>query len=102
MEIVNVESEENIGNHLKEMTKGGADVVTDCTGMSGKMSPLESLASGLKLHGGAMGRIVIASQAVRKGGTIQLTGIYSGRYNAFPLELIFLALYESLKSVSYI
>ncbi|MRN55006.1 spore coat protein [Paenibacillus sp. LC-T2] len=40
----------------------------DCSGMSGKMSPLESLAAGLKLHGGAMGGFVIASQAVRKGG----------------------------------
>ena len=70
---------------MKEITKGGADVVIDCTGMSGKMTPLESIASGLKLHGGAMGGIVIASQAVRKGGTIQITGAYGGRYNAFPL-----------------
>jgi S-(hydroxymethyl)glutathione dehydrogenase/alcohol dehydrogenase len=43
----------------------------------------------MKLHGGAMGAIVIASQAVRKGGTIQLTGVYGGRYNAFPLGDIF-------------
>lgn len=89
VEIVNVESMENIGNHLKEITKGGADVVIDCSGMSGKMSPLESLASGLKLHGGAMGGLVIASQAVRKGGTIQITGVYGGRYNGFPLGDIF-------------
>jgi S-(hydroxymethyl)glutathione dehydrogenase/alcohol dehydrogenase len=89
VEIVNVESQENIGNHLKEMTKGGADIVIDCSGMSGKMSPLEALASGLKLQGGAMGGLVIASQAVRKGGTIQITGVYGGRYNAFPLGDIF-------------
>jgi S-(hydroxymethyl)glutathione dehydrogenase/alcohol dehydrogenase len=50
---------------------------------------MESLAAGLKLHGGAMGGIVIASQAVRKGGTIQITGVYGGRYNAFPLGDIF-------------
>ncbi|AEI39409.1 zinc-dependent alcohol dehydrogenase [Paenibacillus mucilaginosus] len=89
VEIVNFESEENIGNHLKEITKGGADVVIDCVGMSGKMSPLEFLASGVKLQGGAMGGLVIASQAVRKGGTIQVTGVYGGRYNAFPLGDIF-------------
>jgi hypothetical protein len=29
---------------------------------------MEFLATGMKLHGGAMGAIVIASQAVRKGG----------------------------------
>ncbi len=89
VETINVESEENIGNHLKEMTKGGADIVIDCTGMSGKMSPLESVAAGLKLHGGAMGGLVIAAQAVRKGGTIQVTGVYGGRYNAFPFGDIF-------------
>ncbi|WP_409177144.1 zinc-dependent alcohol dehydrogenase [Brevibacillus fortis] len=85
VEIVNFEQMENIGNYLKEITKGGADVVIDAVGMDGKMSALEFLASGLKLQGGAMGAIVIASQAVRKGGTIQITGVYGGRYNAFPL-----------------
>lgn len=89
VETVNAGSDENIGNHLKEMTQGGADVVIDCTGMSGKMSPLESLASGLKLHGGALGGFVIASQAVRKGGTIQVTGVYGGRYNGFPFGDVF-------------
>jgi S-(hydroxymethyl)glutathione dehydrogenase / alcohol dehydrogenase len=89
VEIVNFEDEEDIGNHLKEMTHGGADVVIDCVGMSGKMSPMEFLASGLKMQGGAMGALVIATQAVRKGGTIQVTGVYSARYNAFPLGDIF-------------
>ncbi len=89
VETFNFEKEQNIGNHLKEMTKGGADVVIDAVGMDGKMSPLEFVATGLKLHGGAMGAIVTAAQAVRKGGTIQITGVYGGRYNAFPLGDIF-------------
>jgi S-(hydroxymethyl)glutathione dehydrogenase / alcohol dehydrogenase len=89
VETVNFEQEQNIGDHLKEMTQGGADVVIDCVGMDGKMTPLEFLATGLKLHGGAMGAIVTAAQAVRKGGTIQLTGAYGSRYNAFPLGDIF-------------
>ncbi|GAB7388465.1 zinc-dependent alcohol dehydrogenase [Bacillaceae bacterium] len=89
VEVVNFEQEKDIGNHLKEMTQGGADVVLDCVGMDGKMTPLEFLATGLKLHGGAMGAIVTATQAVRKGGTIQITGVYGMRYNAFPLGDIF-------------
>ncbi|WP_010283729.1 zinc-dependent alcohol dehydrogenase [Bacillus timonensis] len=89
VEIVNFESHPNVGEYLKEITKGGADVVIDCVGMDGKMTPLEFLATGLKLHGGAMGAIVTAAQAVRKCGTIQLTGIYGMRYNAFPLGDIF-------------
>jgi len=85
VEIVNFEQDNNIGNNLKEMTKGGADVVIDAVGMDGKMSDLEFLASGLKLQGGTMSAFIIASQAVRKGGTIQVTGVYGGRYNGFPL-----------------
>jgi S-(hydroxymethyl)glutathione dehydrogenase / alcohol dehydrogenase len=89
VEIVNFESQQNVGEYLKEITHGGADVVVDCVGMDGKMTPLEFLATGLKLHGGSMGAIVTAAQAVRKCGTIQLTGIYGMRYNAFPLGDIF-------------
>jgi S-(hydroxymethyl)glutathione dehydrogenase/alcohol dehydrogenase len=85
VETVNFEQHDNTGEYLREITQGGADIVIDCSGMSGKMSPMEFLATGLKLHGGAMGGIIIASQAVRKGGTVQLTGAYGGRYNGFPL-----------------
>ncbi|MCY8838604.1 zinc-dependent alcohol dehydrogenase [Bacillus atrophaeus] len=89
VEIVNFEHEQNAGSYLKEITQGGADVVIDCVGMDGKMSPLEFLATGLKLHGGAMGALVMAAQAVRKCGTIQVTGAYGMRYNAFPFGDIF-------------
>ncbi|MFD2614924.1 zinc-dependent alcohol dehydrogenase [Paenibacillus gansuensis] len=89
VETVNFEDHQDTGSYLKEITKGGADVVIDAVGMDGKMSDLEFLASGLKLHGGTMSALVIASQAVRKGGTIQITGVYGGRYNAFPLGDIF-------------
>jgi len=89
VEIVNFEQHENTGSYLKEITKGGADIVIDAVGMDGKWTPMEFLASGLKLQGGALGAIVIASQAVRKGGTIQVTGVYGGRYNAFPLGDLF-------------
>jgi len=90
VEIVNFEEHAPVGNYLKEITKGGADVVLDCVGMDGKMTPLEFLASGVKLHGGALGPLTTAIEAVRKGGTIQVTGAYGGRYNAFPLGDIFM------------
>jgi S-(hydroxymethyl)glutathione dehydrogenase / alcohol dehydrogenase len=90
VEALNFEQKENTGNYIKEITQGGADVVIDAVGMDGKMTPLEFLATGLKLHGGAMGALVMATQAVRKGGTIQITGVYGARYNAFPLGDIFM------------
>ncbi len=89
VEAINFEDYENVGAHLLELTKGGADVVIDCVGMDGKMTDLEFLATGLKLQGGSMSALVMASQAVRKGGTIQVTGVYSARYNAFPFGDIF-------------
>ncbi|MEN2767440.1 zinc-dependent alcohol dehydrogenase [Ornithinibacillus xuwenensis] len=89
VEIINFEDHENVGSYLHEMTKGGADVVIDCVGMDGKMTDLEFLATGLRLQGGTMGALVMASQAVRKGGNIQVTGVYAARYNAFPFGDIF-------------
>lgn len=80
---------DNVGEHIKEITGGGADVVIDCVGMDGKMTVLEQAETFLKLQGGAMGAIIISTQAVRKGGTIQLTGVYGTRYNAFPLGDMF-------------
>jgi len=85
VETVNLEQHGNTGEYLKEMTGGGADIVIDCVGMDGKMTPMEFVGSGLRLQSGALGGFVIASQAVRKGGMIQVTGVYGGRYNAFPL-----------------
>ncbi|WP_238948387.1 zinc-dependent alcohol dehydrogenase [Clostridium sp. YIM B02569] len=84
VETVNLEQHENTGEYLREITHGGADVVIDCVGMDGKMTPMEFLGSGLKLQSGSLGGFVIATQAVRKGGMIQVTGVYGGRYNAFP------------------
>lgn len=84
VETVNFEQHPNTGEYLKELTQGGADIVIDCVGMDGKMTPLEFVASGAKLQSGALGGFIIATQAARKGGMIQVTGVYGGRYNGFP------------------
>ncbi|MCM3537019.1 zinc-dependent alcohol dehydrogenase [Priestia endophytica] len=80
---------DDMGETLKEFTKGGADVVIDCVGMDGKKSHLEYVEQKLKLQGGTMGPIQIATKAVRKCGTVQLTGVYGGLYNMFPLGPFF-------------
>lgn len=84
VEIVNFEQHKNTGEYLREITHGGADVVIDCVGMDGKMTLMEFVGSGLKLQSGSLSGFVIATQAVKKGGMIQVTGVYGGRYNAFP------------------
>lgn len=79
----------DMGEHLKEITQGGADCVIDCVGMDGKKSPLEYIEQKLKLQGGTLGPIQIATKAVRKTGTVQLTGVYGANYNNFPLGAFF-------------
>ena len=85
IETVNIEEHDNSGEYIKEITHGGADVVVDCVGMDGKMTVMEKIETALKLQGGSKSAIEIASQAVRKGGTVSLVGVYGARYNMFPL-----------------
>ena len=85
VETINFEDHDNTGEYIKEITHGGADVVLDCVGMDGKMTTIEKLETMLKLQGGSKSAIEIASQAVRKCGTIVLVGVYGARYNMFPL-----------------
>lgn len=60
-------------------------VVVDCVGMDGKMTTLEMVESALKLQGGSKSAIEMSTQAVRKGGTVSMVGVYGARYNMFPL-----------------
>ncbi|WP_315115638.1 zinc-dependent alcohol dehydrogenase [Clostridium intestinale] len=85
VETINFEDYDNTGEYIKEITNGGADAVVDCVGMDGKMSTIEKIESALKLQGGSKSAIEIASQAIRKGGTVALVGVYGSKYNAFPL-----------------
>ncbi|MCM3719242.1 zinc-dependent alcohol dehydrogenase [Fictibacillus phosphorivorans] len=89
VETVNFSKFADTGEHLKEMTLGGADVVIDCVGMDGKKSPMEKVGQTLKLQGGTLGPLQIATKAVRKFGTVQITGVYGGLYNGFPLGAFF-------------
>ncbi|EGW37289.1 zinc-dependent alcohol dehydrogenase [Desulfosporosinus sp. OT] len=84
VEVLNFKDYDNTGEYIKEITQGGADVVIDCVGMDGEMSTMEKVETALKLQGGSKSAIEIASQAVRKGGTVSVVGVYGSRYNNFP------------------
>lgn len=85
VEVVNFQDHDNTGEYIKDITNGGADVVIDCVGMDGKMTVIEMIETALKLQGGSKSAIEMASQCVRKGGTVVLVGVYGTRYNNFPL-----------------
>lgn len=83
------EDYDDMGEYIRVITKGGTDIVIDCVGMDGKKSTMEAIGQKLKLQGGTLSAIDIAIQAVRKFGTVQLTGVYGSLYNMFPLGHIF-------------
>lgn len=85
VETVNLEEQDDTGEYIHEITSGGADVVLDCVGVNGKMTTFEKVETLLKLQGGSKSAIEIATQAVRKGGTVVFIGVYGTRYNMFPL-----------------
>lgn len=89
VETYNFEEFEDMGAHIREITKGGTDVVIDCVGMDGKKTALEQIGQKLKLQGGTLSAIEIGMKAVRKFGTLQLTGVYGSLYNMFPLGNLF-------------
>lgn len=85
VETYNFKENEKIGELLHEETKGGADVVIDCVGMDGTVPPNTEFGSKGDNQFGTISPIVTASQAVRKFGTVQLTGVYGTEANNFPL-----------------
>lgn len=89
VEAYNFDEYNDMGGYIKEITSGGADVIIDCVGMDGKKSTIEAIEQKLKLQGGTLSAIEIAINAVRKFGTIQLTGVYGSKYNMFPLGNLF-------------
>lgn len=89
VEAFNFEEIDNFEAYMKEITRGGADVVIDCVGLDAKKNLLEKVETALMLQGGSLGAFEIASKVVRKFGTIQLVGVYGLRYNMFPLGHLF-------------
>ena len=89
VEIYNPDEFDNTGLYIREITKGGVDVVIDCVGMDGKMNMREKVEQKLKLSGGTTSAIEIGIDAVKKYGTIQLTGVHGMQYNMFPLGNMF-------------
>lgn len=89
VEIFNFDDYDNMGAHIKEITSGGVDIVIDCVGMDGKKNIAEKIGQKMKVQGGTLSALEIGYQAVRKFGTIHLTGVYGSLYNMFPLGNMF-------------
>ncbi|WP_225743991.1 zinc-dependent alcohol dehydrogenase [Marinilactibacillus sp. Marseille-P9653] len=89
VETLNFEEVDIPGMALKDMTHGGADVVIDCVGMDGKQRKLEKVTNLITPQMGTTSPIEMASMAVKKFGTIMLTGVYLTPATNFPINHIF-------------
>ena len=89
VELINFEDQDDAGLHIREITNGGADVIIDCVGMDRKKITDGGRWQKLKLQGGTLSPIKIGMDAIRKYGTIQLTGVYGAKYNQFPFRSSF-------------
>jgi alcohol dehydrogenase len=72
---------------IREMNKGyGADVCVDAVGMEADRSVLEKALNVIQLEKGTMKVLEHCLDAVRRGGTVTVVGVYGTPYDNFPLH----------------
>lgn len=72
---------------IREMTKGyGADVCVDAVGMEADRSVLEKAINVIQMEKGTMKVLEHCFDAVRRGGTVTVVGVYGTPYDNFPLH----------------
>lgn len=71
---------------IREMTGGyGADVCIDAVGMEADRSIFEKAMNVLQMEKGSMKVLENCLDAVRRGGTVSVVGVYGSPYDNFPL-----------------
>ena len=104
VEVLNLEEHDDVAEVIREMTDGrGADSVIDAVGLEAHGAPVGKLAqmmAGLlpspvaskmmeKAGVDRMNALYLAIDAVRRGGTISLSGVYGGETDPMPMFTLF-------------
>lgn len=72
---------------IREMTSGyGADVCVDAVGMEADRTVLEKAMNVIQLEKGTMKVLERCFDAVRRGGTVTVVGVYGTPFDNFPLH----------------
>lgn len=75
---------------IREMTGGyGADVCIDAVGMEASRSFVEKAMNVIQMEKGTMKVLEHCFDAVRRGGTVTVMGVYGSPYDNFPLYQMF-------------
>ena len=84
--IDNKKSEEAI-EQIRAMTNGrGADVCVDAVGMEADRTTMERVKAVINIERGTINALHMAFDAVRRGGTVTVVGVYGYPYDNFPLH----------------
>jgi threonine dehydrogenase-like Zn-dependent dehydrogenase len=86
VETVDFEAVDDVVTHLRDLTDGrGPDVCVDAVGLEASGSTLHRVLGGLGLQAGAPTALGWAIDAVRKGGTVSIIGVYGPPWNLVPI-----------------
>lgn len=85
VETINA-AETNAVEVIRQMTEGyGADVCVDAVGMEADRTFLEKAMNVIQVEKGSMKVLEYCFDAVRRGGTVTVVGVYGSPYDNFPL-----------------
>ncbi len=83
-------AEEDVAEVVRSMTHGrGADVCVDAVGMEADRSLLDKALGTLGAQAGTAEVLENCFNAVRRGGTVTVVGVYASNYNQFPFGKFF-------------
>ena len=103
-EVIDLRSIEDVAERVRDLTDGrGADSVVDAVGMEAHGSPVAAVgqrmagllpkrvSSALMSRAGVdrMAALMTAIDAVRRGGTISVSGVYGGQTDPLPMMTLF-------------
>ncbi|HET6226079.1 MAG TPA: zinc-dependent alcohol dehydrogenase [Bacteroidia bacterium] len=82
--------DEHAIDRIRELTQGrGADVCIDAVGMEADHSMWDKVGNVIRLQKGYINALRMCFDAVRRGGTVSIVGVYGYPYDNFPLHQIF-------------
>jgi threonine dehydrogenase-like Zn-dependent dehydrogenase len=104
IEVLDLNEHDDVAGEIREMTEGrGTDSVIDAVGMEAHGSPGAGLAQQMttfmpdsvaekmmeKAGSDRLNAFYMATDAVRRGGTISLIGVYGGQADPLPMLTLF-------------
>jgi S-(hydroxymethyl)glutathione dehydrogenase/alcohol dehydrogenase len=89
-EVINAHHDKDAIEKIREMTGGrGADVCIDAVGMEAERSVVDRVASVIHFEKGTINAMKMCFDAVRRGGTVSVVGVYGMPYDNFPISQMF-------------